>query len=296
MTKLTIDSQDASLESRRRRDIIVIGASAAALNALPVLLAALPATAPVAVFVAVGGFRSRDRLDHVLGRFSGLPVRYARDAEPVACGQVLVAPPGHHLRLHPDRVEVARAPRRQPVAAAIDLLLHSAATSFADRVCALVLSSNPDEWNAGLLAVKNEGGLCALQDPRHSLWPEMPRGAALRDVCGVLPIELMSQWALSVATEPAGSQPAQEEHDRRIRLREALRAAIRVELDAASAAARLADCKGLAGQPAALRQFSSREHFARVRAGLLSKRVLELSPISVPGRAGTASETLATVF
>jgi chemotaxis response regulator CheB len=184
MTKLTIDSQDASLESRRRRDIIVIGASAAALNALPALLAALPAAAPMEDFVAVGGsFRNRDRLDLVRGRFSGLPVRYARDAEPVAWGQVLVAPPGHHLRLHSDRGEVARAPRRQPLDAAIDLLLHSAATSFADRVCALVLSSNPDEWNEGLLAVKTGGGLCALQDPRHSLWSEMPRGTAFRDVC-----------------------------------------------------------------------------------------------------------------
>ncbi len=104
MTKLTIDSQDGSPENRWR-DIIVIGASAAALNALPVLLAALPATAPVAIFVAVGGsFRNRDRLDHVLGRFSGLRVRYAGDGEPVACGQVLVAPPGHNLRLHPDHV------------------------------------------------------------------------------------------------------------------------------------------------------------------------------------------------
>ncbi len=64
MTKLTVDCQEASLESRRRRDIIVIGASAAALNASPVLLAALPAPAPVAVFVAVGGsFRKRERLE-----------------------------------------------------------------------------------------------------------------------------------------------------------------------------------------------------------------------------------------
>lgn len=64
MTKLTNDCQEAWLESRRRGDIIVIGASAAALNALPVLLAALQATAPVAVFVVVGGsFRKRDRLE-----------------------------------------------------------------------------------------------------------------------------------------------------------------------------------------------------------------------------------------
>ncbi len=57
----------------RRRDNMGIGASAAA-------PAALPATAPVAVFVAGGGsFRKRDPLDRVLFRFSGLLVRYARE-------------------------------------------------------------------------------------------------------------------------------------------------------------------------------------------------------------------------
>ncbi len=61
MTKLTFDSEDASLKSRRRRDIIFIRASAAALNALPALLAALPVAPPMEVFVAVGGsFRNWD--------------------------------------------------------------------------------------------------------------------------------------------------------------------------------------------------------------------------------------------
>ncbi len=59
MTKLTIESQDASLENRRRRDIIAIGTPAVPLNAWPVLVAALPATAPEAVFVAVGGSRRK---------------------------------------------------------------------------------------------------------------------------------------------------------------------------------------------------------------------------------------------
>lgn len=160
------------------RDIVVIGGSAGAIEALRTIIALLPSNFPAAVFVVVHVLRSTEsRLPGVLSARGCLPVAHARHGEPITRGRVLVAPPDWHLILRPDHVELSHGPTENQTRPAIDPLFRSAAESFGPRVCGIVLSGMLDDGAAGLRRVIGAGGLGLVQDPDDALHPEMPANA-----------------------------------------------------------------------------------------------------------------------
>lgn len=160
------------------RDIVVIGGSAGAIEALRTIIALLPSTFPAAVFVVVHVMRSTEsRLPGVLAARGSLPVAHARHGDPIIPGRVLVAPPDWHLLLRPDHVELSHGPTENQTRPAIDPLFRSAAESFGSRVCGVVLSGMLDDGAAGLRRVVSAGGLGLVQDPEEAMHPEMPANA-----------------------------------------------------------------------------------------------------------------------
>lgn len=94
------------------RDIVVIGASAGGGTALQNLLAALPANLDAAVLIATHlAPNEPSRLPEILQAVSRIPVKAARDNEPLEIGTVYVAVPDHHLLIEQDRVRLSRGPR-----------------------------------------------------------------------------------------------------------------------------------------------------------------------------------------
>jgi two-component system chemotaxis response regulator CheB len=166
-----------------RRDVVVIGGSAGALETLVHLVRALPADLPAAVFVVVHVLpAARSHLPDILDRRCELPVRHAKDRDPVVPGQILVAPPDHHLLLRPDHVELSRGPKESSTRPAIDPLFRTAAESFGSRVCGVVLSGHLDDGREGLRLIVAAGGIGIVQDPDEARHPGMPRNALAR--CG----------------------------------------------------------------------------------------------------------------
>jgi two-component system chemotaxis response regulator CheB len=164
-----------------RRDIVVIGGSAGAIQALRDLVAQLPPKLAAAVFVVVHVMpSSRSRLPLILERSAIVPVRHAEDGDLVEAGRVLVAPPDRHLLVHRDRVELSLGPREHSTRPAVDPLFRSAAVAYGPRVCAVVLSGTLDDGSEGLRLVADAGGLAIVQDPREAAHPEMPLNALRR--------------------------------------------------------------------------------------------------------------------
>lgn len=166
--------------SMPRRDIVLLGGSAGALEGLKQIAGRLPPDLPAALFVAVHVSQSSpSRLPQLLERAGRLPARHAVDGDPIEPGRILVAPPDHHLILHEDRCELSHGPRENSTRPAIDPLFRSAARAFGERVCAVVLSGYLDDGSAGMQAVADAGGAVIVQDPDEAAFPDMPRNALL---------------------------------------------------------------------------------------------------------------------
>ena len=107
------------------RDIIVIGASLGGLEGLCKLTSGLPANLSAALLVVLHTGPSSPRLlAEIVGRFSPLPVSYARQGEAVIPGHVYFAPPDLHLTVvapgflvlrEGEKVHFCSSCRRRPI-------------------------------------------------------------------------------------------------------------------------------------------------------------------------------------
>jgi len=157
------------------RDIIVIGGSTGAVEALKRICSDLPADLPAAVFVALHtGRHQNDLLAGVLGQRSGLRVTTAKDAEPVEPGRIYVAPADRHLLVMEGVIRLGRGPRENMSRPAVDPLFRSAAVSYGPRVIGVVLTGLLNDGSSGLAAVKQCGGLAVVQNPSDAAADEMP--------------------------------------------------------------------------------------------------------------------------
>ncbi|HEY6000113.1 MAG TPA: CheB methylesterase domain-containing protein, partial [bacterium] len=162
---------------------VALGASTGGPPALQQVLAALPADFPAAVVIAQHmpeGFTRlfADRLD----RLVPLRVREARDGDPLAPGQVLLAPGGMNLLLQRERGARIVARVEPPLAAdryvpSVDRLLVSAADACAGSVLAVVLTGMGDDGAAGIGAVRDAGGLTVAEAEETCVVYGMPREA-----------------------------------------------------------------------------------------------------------------------
>ena len=160
------------------RDIVVLGGSAGAVDALRRVVADLPGGLPASIFAVIHVSPHADSLlPEIVSRSGRLPASHPRDGEGIETGRIYIAPPDHHLVLERDRIRVVRGPKENRHRPAIDPLFRSAAAAFGPRVIGVVLTGALDDGTAGLIAVKVAGGLAVVQEPTDAFSADMPRNA-----------------------------------------------------------------------------------------------------------------------
>ena len=165
------------------RDLVVVGGSAGAVDALIRLVAEVPADLPAAVLIVVHfPADSTSRLPAILGRAGRLPARHATDNEEIRTGEIVVAPPDFHLTVSDGRMRVTRGPRENLHRPAVDPLFRSAALARGAGVVGVILSGALDDGATGLRTVREAGGVAVVQDPADAIVPSMP--ASARDLGG----------------------------------------------------------------------------------------------------------------
>ncbi len=186
------------------RDIIVVGGSAGGVDALQQVVAGLPADLPAAVFVVVHvPPHGPSALPRVLSRAGRLRAVHPHDGQSITPGTIYVAPPDYHLVVKPGHVRLTRGPRENRHRPAADALFRTAARSYGRRVVGVVLSGALDDGTAGLLAVKEAGGVAVVQDPADALYDGMPRSALEHvPVDHALPAAELPALLARLATEP----------------------------------------------------------------------------------------------
>jgi two-component system chemotaxis response regulator CheB len=160
------------------RDIVVIGGSAGSIEAVTEVVRGLPPDFPGTVFVVVhfpGSVKST--LPRILSRAGPLEARHAVDGQAIEPRRIYVAPPDCHLLLEDGRARLTRGPKENGHRPAIDPLFRTAAHSYGPRVVGVVLSGNLNDGTAGLLGVKQHGGIALVQSLETALYQGMPRSA-----------------------------------------------------------------------------------------------------------------------
>jgi two-component system chemotaxis response regulator CheB len=187
--------------------LVVIGASAGAVDALHAIVATLPPDFPAAVLVVRHIGPRNCGLPGVLAQSSRLPVRHAADGESVTQPAILVAPPDHHLMVRagaPLQLALTHGPKENYTRPAIDPLFRSAAEVYGPRVTGVLLTGYLDDGSAGLKAIKACGGTTVVQDPLDAYAPDMPANA-LQNVAidHTLPLAAIGAVLARLASMPA---------------------------------------------------------------------------------------------
>ncbi len=163
------------------RDIVAIGTSAGALEALRFLVGRLPGDLPASLLIVTHlPTRFPSALDTILSQSGALTATFAQDGDPLEHHRIYIAPAGSHLILEQDRLRLGTGQRENNARPAIDPLFRSVALCCGSRAIGVVLTGTLGDGASGLLALKQCGAVSLVQDPRDASFPEMPTTAISR--------------------------------------------------------------------------------------------------------------------
>ena len=173
-------------------EVIAIGASWGGLQAVGTLLEGIPVELDQAIVIAQHRSveSTRGVLESLLQHHIDRPVREPVDKEPLERRQVYVAPADYHLLVDGSRFAFSVDARVQFARPSIDVLFESVAEAYRDRAIGIVLTGANEDGAAGLAAIKRNGGVGIVQDPRTATKKSMPEAAiAAAQADAVLPLE-----------------------------------------------------------------------------------------------------------
>ena len=176
-----------ALNGEQRRHLescqaLIVGASAGAIEALNLLLPAVPQAARIPVVVVVHLPPNRSSLlPELFSTRCAVRVREPLDKEPMSAGTIWFAPPNYHLLLESDASFSLSID--EPVnfsRPSIDVLFESAADALGANLCAIILTGANDDGARGAKRVRDRGGFVVVQDPSTAVASDMPSAAISR--------------------------------------------------------------------------------------------------------------------
>lgn len=164
---------------RQPQRCVVIGASAGGVEAMRRVVPMIPEDFPAPILLVIHVSPDAPTLlPQVLSRHARIRVKLAENGEPARPGVLAIAPTDLHLLVEPGgRLRVVRGPRENRHRPAVDPLFRSAAAVYGPGAIGVVLTGSLDDGTAGIIAIKECGGVAVIQDPADAPFPSMPASA-----------------------------------------------------------------------------------------------------------------------
>jgi two-component system chemotaxis response regulator CheB len=158
---------------------VVIGSSAGGMEALRIILSALPEDFSIPVIIVQHlNIQSESYLTEYLKRFCKLRVKEIEDKEIAVSGYVYLAPPNYHILIEKDESFTLNVEERVCYARpSIDVLFETAADTFGGSLIGIILTGANKDGSYGLTKIKERGGTAIVQDPETAEVPTMPKAA-----------------------------------------------------------------------------------------------------------------------
>jgi two-component system CheB/CheR fusion protein len=169
--------------------VVGIGASAGGLEALALLIGALPAGLDCS-FVILQHLSPnyRSMLVQLMGRETEMPVKAVEDGDLPQPGTIYITPPNWNLQLHEGRFALEESRPDTGPRPSVNLFFKSLAEAKGELAMGVILSGTGSDGALGMRAIKANGGITFVQDPGSAKYPGMPQSAINAvDVDYVLP-------------------------------------------------------------------------------------------------------------
>ena len=184
-------AEDSELPKEASCMVVGIGASAGGLEALEQIFTLLPDDCNLS-FVVVMHLQPEGPsfLADFLKRYTAMGVVSAEDGMTLQPNKVVVIPPGRELLVKDHRLQFAAPLKAGVVKHPIDRFFASLAEEKGKDAIAVLLSGYGLDGAAGVMRIREMGGIVIVQEPESTTYSSMPRSAiATGAVDMVLPVD-----------------------------------------------------------------------------------------------------------
>ena len=208
--------------------IVGIGASAGGIQAIKRFFEQVPPDSGIAFVVVLHlSPEHESRLAEVLQVSARIPVNQVQERIRVEPNHVYVIPPDQSLSMDEGHLVLSDVTRFEERRAPVDIFFRTLADSHGSKAVCVVLSGTGANGSMGMKRVKEQGGICLVQDPDEAEYSDMPRNSiATALVDHVLPVAEMPAWILayrdSLGNVQLPQQPAGHASSHESALREIL--------------------------------------------------------------------------
>ena len=191
------------------RYVVAMAASVGGLNALSVILGALPADFPAAIAIVMHlSPNHKSLLAEILKCRTQLAVKQAQPGDILCNSCVFVAPPNHHLTVAKGGVlelSTSSAEKIHYARPSAEPLFASVAEFYQKHAIAVVLTGGDGDGSIGVQIIKEKGGMVITQDRLTSLDFSMPETAIRTgDVDFILPLDRISHKLIQLVNAGRG--------------------------------------------------------------------------------------------
>ncbi len=184
--------------------IVAIGASAGGLEAFEQFFKNMPEDSNMA-FVLIPHLSPEHKsiMPEILGRYTKMSIAQAENGVKVKPNCVYIIPPDKDISILRGTLQLLDPVESRGMRHPIDFFFRALAQDQGEKAICIVLSGTGTEGTLGLKAVKGEGGLVLVQDPKTAKYDGMPGSAVATGLTDyVLPPEQMPAYLLSYVKSP----------------------------------------------------------------------------------------------